>query len=179
MYFVTITRLNCALAQVIQELKAHGLWTSELAALDVWLVPYGNALGYQHYRTSGAIHIPAVSLGRLAQLIGWEKVSLRDVLRHEYGHGIAHCYPGLIRSGQFVRAFDAAHTADAPTEFVHGKFVTEYASTSPSEDFAETFMVYLKYHGRIPDRFATPAINRKWRFIQRLARHIAAGKRRF
>ena len=57
------------------------------------------AFGWQWYRGSGNICIPAISLSRLAEkLSGSPTTGLMDILRHEYAHAVAHCYPGLIRS---------------------------------------------------------------------------------
>lgn len=46
--------------------------------------------------------------------------------------------------------------------------VTEYAATAPGEDFAEVFWKYLKHKGKLPRHHDTPAIRRKWRFVEEL-----------
>jgi hypothetical protein len=54
-------------------------------------------------------------------------------------------------------------------------FITDYATTNASEDFAETFMFFLKYR-RSLDRFANrPAVYRKLRMVERA---VAMGARR-
>ena len=43
------------------------------------------------------------------------------------------------------------------------------------EDFAETFMVYLRSKGTLPECFSTPSIRRNWKFIRDLGRVVASG----
>jgi hypothetical protein len=57
--------------------------------------------------------------------------------------------------------------------------VSEYAATSLSEDFAETFMLYLKYDGELPERFNTWRIRRKWTFIKDMGGAVRRGQRRW
>ena len=47
-------------------------------------------------------------------------------------------------------------------------YVSDYAKTMPMEDFAETFMVYLKYKGKIPKSFTHKKLIAKWSFIKRV-----------
>jgi hypothetical protein len=104
---------------------------------------------------------------------------LRDILRHEYAHAVAHCYRDLICSNQFVTAFEINH--DNPTEFEYDEdiHVSKYAATNACEDFAEVFMLYFKHSGKIPGRFNTAAIRRKWKFVKLLLARIKAGKKRW
>jgi hypothetical protein len=37
------------------------------------------------------------------------------------------------------------------------------------EDFAETFMYYLEYSGRLPKKFNYPEIKKKWEFVKLLS----------
>jgi hypothetical protein len=46
--------------------------------------------------------------------------------------------------------------------------VTKYAATAPAEDFAEVFWLYLKHKGKLPKKFETEAISRKWNFVAEL-----------
>lgn len=105
------------------------------------------------------------------------RASLRDVLRHEYGHAVAHWYSGLIqRSSRFSETFGGSYwrenhrDAEDPDDFV-----SDYAMTKPMEDFAETFMFYLRHDGELPSRFKVPAIKKKWSFIRDLGKRIGSG----
>jgi hypothetical protein len=54
-----------------------------------------------------------------------------------------------------------------------------YAATAPAEDFAETFMLYLRFGGTLPARHASTTIKNKWKFIRRLSDAISKGQRRW
>lgn len=180
MHIVTITRLNRAVARVQTELDRHGFWDEPLADIDVYLVPFGgDCYGWQAYGGGGDISIPALSLAKLADWWHGNYTSLADVLRHEYGHAVADTHRGLIRSRRFTNAFDASHEAAIEWTFDPEVHVTRYAAEDPSEDFAETFMAYLKDDGRLPAHLDTPAIRTKWRFIRTLGHAIQAGGRRW
>lgn len=45
--------------------------------------------------------------------------------------------------------------------FLLNDFVTDYACTNPSEDFAETFMLYLRYRNSLSRFFKRPGVQRK------------------
>ena len=150
----------------------------------------GKWLGYDE----GNIYIPAhlgtlyklkaLAPKRILSLLGdlaKGRSSLRDVLRHEYGHAVAHWYSGLIqRSSRFSETFGGSYwrenhrDAEDPDDFV-----SDYAMTKPMEDFAETFMFYLRHNGVLPARFKVPAIKRKWRFIRDLGQAIGKGQFRW
>jgi Putative zinc-binding metallo-peptidase len=59
------------------------------------------------------------------------------------------------------------------------QFVSEYATTNASEDFAETFMFYLKYR-RSLDRFVNrPGVYKKIRMVERAVAMAARRTRNF
>ena len=176
---VTFCQLNRALARVRRELEAHGFWDEPLASIEVFLVPFGNAYGWQWYGSTGKIEIPAVSLSRLRDLFGRRYTSLADVLRHEHGHALADTHRGLFRSRQFRSAFGAAHDSETESDFDPEFHVSAYAATSPKEDFAETFMLFLKHGGRLPACIDTRFIRAKWKFVERLGRAVRTGRRRW
>lgn len=147
----------------------------------------GKWLGYDE----GNIYIPA-HLGTLYRLKAMApkrvlsmlgdlfeaRTSLRDVVRHEYGHSVAHWYPRLIQhSTRFKETFGGSYwredhrDAEDPNDFV-----SDYAMTMPKEDFAETFMHYLRHGGELPRKFMTPAIRRKWKFVRDLGRVVRNGE---
>ena len=45
--------------------------------------------------------------------------------------------------------------------FLLDEFVTDYATTNPGEDFAETFMLYLRYRNSLSRFFKRPGVQRK------------------
>jgi len=177
---ITMQRLQSAMDDVVDELEQVGLWNERLAKVDVYLTWAGTAYGYQFYRSSGHIEIPALSLSRVIEMIfGGARMTLRDLLRHEYGHAVADTNRGLIRSTRFSDAFGTPHDSEIPSDYSKDEHVTEYAATNSSEDFAEVFMFYLKYSGKIPTRYKTQSIKQKWYFVDRLCQQIADGKRRW
>ena len=180
MNIVTLNRLNRAVSDVQKELEAHGFFDEKLAAIDVYLSWCGFAYGWCWYGTSGNVHIPAVSFGKLFEgVVGGSRTTLRDTLRHEYGHALAHTHRALFCSVPFKRAFGTHHDADIRSDYDPERHVTPYAATSPSEDFAEVFMLYLRHGGELPERFNTWRIRRKWRFIRDLGAAVKRGQRRW
>ncbi|XZE36555.1 hypothetical protein SH501x_002134 [Pirellulaceae bacterium SH501] len=70
-------------------------------------------------------------------------------------------------------------TEAAKVKFFYGyllsQFITDYATTNASEDFAETFMFFLKYR-RSLERFANrPVVYKKLKMVERA---VAMGSRR-
>lgn len=180
MTFVTFNRLNRALADVQCELEVHGFFDEKLQRVDVYLAWFSFAFGWCWYGTSGDIGIPALSFGTFYDhVLGESRTSLRDVLRHEYGHALAHTHRALFCSVKFKRAFGSHHDADVKSEYDPDRHVTPYAATSPSEDFAETFMTYLRHDGELFERFNTWRIRRKWRFVRDLGVVVKRGQRRW
>lgn len=179
MQFVTLARLNRANYAVTCELQTHGFYDHQLQAVNTYLVPFGLAHGWQWYGSTGDISIPRVSLSRLSHIWTGGYTSLRDVLRHEFAHAIADTHRGLFRSAFFFDSFGAAHGWDCEWEYDPEQHVSDYAATASAEDFAETFMLYLRHSGSLPARHATTTIRHKWRFVRRLAAAISKGQRRW
>lgn len=178
-HFVTMASLNRALDRVVPELERHGFWDDAVEEIDVCLVPVGGAYGWQYFGEGGEIGIPAVSLSKLLDWWRGDYTALADVLRHEYGHAVADTHRGLVRSRQFVEAFQASHESDIEWDYDPEIHVSEYAAFCPSEDFAEVCMLFLKRGGALPSHLDTPNIRAKWNFIRRLGRAIRAGQRRW
>ena len=101
------------------------------------------------------------------------------MLRHEYGHAVAHHHRGKIRSRKFSDVFWASHDCkdERPWEYEEDLFVSPYAATSPSEDFAETFMFFLRHRGDLPSRFQNKYLRPKWDFILELGRDLESDKK--
>lgn len=144
-------------------------------------IPTANALGTFYHGSSvfsrafgfsdGNIFIPAITVSKWIE--PYRHVSLRDIIRHEYGHAMAHYYPELIIDNkEFRKAFNG-HYYDLKFS-VNGdssSYVSEYAQTSPMEDFAETFMVYTRRHGRPLVRM-NDSLSRKWAFMDWLRERV-------
>lgn len=159
----------CRLPQLVAP-DAHGFFFHETS----WLARFQ---GYE----AGHIYIPQWVL---AQGPWQDRGSLRDVVRHEYGHAVAHYYPALVRrSSRFREAFGDRYDSGGPSWSESGRpgrdFVSDYAQKMPMEDFAETFMLYLGHGGRRPGQFSSRAIQRKWKFISDLAETVGSGRRRW
>ena len=175
---ITMPRLQSALDDVMGELDELGLWNKRLAKVDVYLTWFGKDYGWQWYRGSGHIEIPALSLSRLSEIfLSGGRMTLRDLLRHEYGHAVADTNRALIRSRRFTDAFGTPHDSEIPSDYLEDEHVTAYAAKDSSEDFAEVFRYHLKHRGRLPSRFQTLAIRRKWSFVSRLIKKIRDGER--
>ena len=179
MKVVTPNRLRSGLLQVRHELRRLGFLSPAVSNVRVRLTAFGTAYGYQHYGGSGEIHIPAVSLSRFSTILGYPYTSLRDVIRHEYGHAVADQHRGLIRSRKFSTAFGAGHDFDKRDAFDPEVHLTPYAAHSPGEDFAETFMIFVRTGGVLPERNGSMSIKRKWRFLNDLSTSISRGRARW
>lgn len=133
------------------------------------------AMGFYDFEDQ-CIHIPAFYPAGLFPEWYGERQTL-DVLRHEFGHALADKYRKFFRGGIFKEAFGASYGEKKVFEGGDWKneYVTEYASTMTQEDFAETFMLYMKYKGKMPARFrGKRAIEKKWKTVGRIIREIAA-----
>ena len=179
MKIVTPKRLRQGLSQIRQELQQLGFLSEGVRKVRVKLTPFGTAYGYQYYGSSGDICIPALSLSRFSTLLGYPYTSLRDVLRHEYGHAVADLHRGLIRSKKFSSAFGSGHCFEKREEFHPEVHLTPYAVHSPGEDFAETFMIYVRNGGGLPRGVNSRTIREKFLFLSELAGSISRGVRRW
>ena len=173
MRIVTPKRLRQGISQIRRELQQLGFLSEGVRKVRVKLTPFGTAYGYQYYGSSGDICIPALSLSRFSTLLGYPYTSLRDVLRHEYGHAVADLHRGLIRSKKFSSAFGSGHCFEKREEFHPEVHLTPYAAHSPGEDFAETFMIYVRTAGVLAACHQSKAIKSKWLFLQDLSKSIS------
>jgi hypothetical protein len=179
--YVSLRRLTVANAKVTREMARLGLWSDGLCEVGVYLVPVSHYCYGWHQGTPGAISIPAVSLAYLDDRRNGRHTRLTDILRHEWAHALAAVHPDFVRCPQFIRTFGGEYDDKAgPWEFSPERHLTWYASTAPSEDFAETFHFYLRHKGRLPLRLTGRSILiRKWRYIDRMARRMALGRESF
>ena len=153
---VTLDSLNRALRQVTLELDAVGLWDGKLDKVEVVLsyLPSGlwGECGFVYDRGVGGLSALAgfregvIYLPFNARVSRRRGETLRDVLRHEYGHALAWLRPSFVRGTWFRETFGAAYDeewAERPA-FDSGRYVSEYATTNAKEDFAETFVAWLR-----------------------------------
>lgn len=171
-HLISLRDVDRANRQVTGEMDHLGLWSPRLEDVTVWLVPV--SLGcYGWFMPEGDIYVPAVTGAQLADLVLGHHTRLTDVLRHEWAHALADRRPRLVDTKRFHRAFGGSYESSEPVrEYAPDHHLTEYAATSPSEDFAETFHFYLRHKGRLPLRLqAKSVIARKWDFVASAARH--------
>ena len=119
----------------------------------------------------GNIHVPIICT---AAILGSERRVLVDVLRHEYAHALEDNYEQFVHVKAFTKAFGAEY-GDAVVfkEGTEENYVSTYAQSMTQEDFAETFMFYMKYKGKLPEKWAgNRAIRTKWSFIDDLRAKI-------
>jgi hypothetical protein len=170
---INIDQLNRAHSHVTRELDSLDLWLSRMAQVEVYLTAWNPmgfvCYGWQNYGTDGSICIPSISGPRISDwLFNRRGYTLRDVLRHEWAHALAHHHHDKVSKHSFIRAFDGDHDSDAEFDYDPEIHISEYAATNASEDFAENFMYYIKHRGEIPNKWQTPAIAKRWRYIASL-----------
>ena len=126
-----------------------------------------------------SVYLPIAALWRDLGV----KANALDVIRHEFGHALADLYPGALKKGgTFRTAFGGAYGEVPAEEHVAAgwgdRYVSEYATSSTQEDFAETFMLFVKYKGKIPAKFAKrPVIRKKWRAVAEIVKRVAVAVR--
>lgn len=92
-----------------------------------------------------------------ARAFGAKSLSLRAVLRHEFGHALAD-YLHLEDRRCFKRVFG------------QGTFLTRYAAHNADEDFAETFMRFLTWGGQLRREDPDASLCAKWRYVRKAIR---------
>ena len=171
-HVITWQDLCRANVQVTGELMKLGLWSSRLDEITVyWVTASWTCYGW--YR--GDIFIPAISIPQLSDLIMGRHMRLTDVLRHEFAHAIADCFPRLMDTARFVRTFGGPYESSAKVfEYDPHEHLTPYAATMPAEDFAEVLAYFVRHKSRLPLRLHNkPAIVRKWEFVGWLATKVS------
>jgi hypothetical protein len=179
---ITLARLDKAARRVRSEMGAHGLWTEPVAGVQILLIDTGESYAeYEWVGTgdSGVIVVRAIATARRVEARQGTFTPLVDILCHEYAHALANIYKGLIRSRQFTMAFGASYDNHERFAYSPETHMTEYAATNASEDFAETFMRFLKHGGELPAAYDTEFIRRKWRFVARFCASVRRGKSRW
>lgn len=172
MSLVTEAELARALAVARRDFRSCGLYTYALEQVPVRLTGTADAYGY--FSESGEIEIPSWSWSRLLEQYVGRACSLEDVLRHELAHALADQHMALVDTPRFADIFGAAYwdewMEDVP--FDPMAYVSEYATTAPCEDFAETVMVYARHRGRVSRFAARHGVMRAFRWIAVLATQL-------
>ena len=150
------------------------------------IAPYSAITGRMGYFDfdDHQIHFPSIYLpfGWLMGCVG-EKEPASDVIRHEFGHALADRYPAALKKGGLFREAFGGVYSDKPAPDIdpaNWEFdcVSEYAASATREDFAETFMLFVKYKGRIPAQFmGKPVIAKKWKAVAEIVKRVAAATR--
>ena len=183
---ISLKQINSAAFTVQDELFKVGLWFegSKLADTEIYwcalsplslsdadgffthcVSPVQKILGFEQ----GHIYIPSFVLSKKI----WKKRgSIRDVIRHEYAHSFAHYYPKLISKSDFKNTFGDEYYTYEPIKMEKKAFISKYARIMPMEDFAETFMVYVKRKGVMPSTIKNKQLIKKWQYIDSLIKLI-------
>jgi Putative zinc-binding metallo-peptidase len=159
---VSYKQLNSALYDVQEELYKVGLWYHDAPIAEtevVWCAwPQIDVPGASGFFIDGLWGIS----GALARLLGYEagniyipkwillhgpwqnRGSLRDLVRHEYGHALMWHFEEEGESKEFIKPFGGSYSSNSGSPMFADCYVSKYAMTNPAEDFAETFMHYLR-----------------------------------
>ena len=81
----------------------------------------------------------------------------------------------MVGMWMFIKAFgDVCGDSVVAKERDKRNYVSDYARTNTQEDFAETFMLYMKYKGNFPKKFSRrKAIRIKWEAVAAICKDIA------
>ena len=174
---ISTAELNRALFKVQHELYQNGLWNEGSPLTDVevkldstpTLFTQGNFTHaikkYEHFMgyKEGIIYITQFSLSYLENS---KYSSVRDLVRHEYGHAFAEKYDRLIRKKNFENVFGDRYYDAKKNKMPNEAYFTDYAKDNSMEDFAETFMLYLKWKGKLPKKFTNNQLIKKWNYVE-------------
>ena len=185
---ISLKQTNSAALSVQRELFAVGLWyeNTKLIKTNVYwsampCLGITDALGFFTIGVSFMNKIQGLEEGHiyipkwvLSQGFNQNRGSLREIIRHEYGHAVAHYYPELIdNSTDFEKVFGAAYYSNEPTGMEEVAYISAYAASMPMEDFAETFMVFVRRKGIVPSKISNKKLLAKWQFLANLCNIIS------
>ena len=185
MVFTSFGEMEAAFNKVRKELEKLGLLLdgSPLDKVECYherfslggLSGFRGCMGFYDFKDRN-IHVPAFYPAGLFPMWYGERKML-DVLRHEFGHALADRFKKFFCGGVFKEAFGASYGEKKVFEGDDwtNEHVTAYASTMTQEDFAETFMLFIRHKGKMPARYCGKrAIVKKWKTVERIIREIAA-----
>ena len=184
--YISEAGVKAALYRVRRELKDMGLLftNSKMSRVKVihdglsrdGLAGFVGIMGFYNPQTQN-IHIPAIWP---AALLPWYKERcMTDVLRHEFGHALEGKFPLFFHNERFWKAFgDEYGGIEVTKNGDERNYVSKYARKYTQEDFAETFMLFLKHKGVLPKKFSRrKAIRAKWETIAAICQDIAKKKK--
>ena len=179
--------LKSTFYKVRRELREMGLLSDGSKLDDVKIIRetfsrdglggmFGGAYGFYHFDDQN-IHIPTIRTAVLDPR--YSERRMVDILRHEFGHALSDKYSRFFNDDVFIKAFgDVCGDSVVAKEGDERNYVSDYARTNTSEDFAETFMLYMKYKGKLPKKFSRrKAIKAKWAAVETICEKIAAKKK--
>jgi len=131
---------------------------------DEGVTPWHKFLGFEE----GVIYLPR----NIPHSLYVPGGTLVDIIRHEFAHAWAWLDRDYIDSKWFTEAF-GGYYSDAGklgSEFDRNEFFSEYAMRNRKEDFAETFMCFLRYRGSL-ERFKNrPGLYKKLKAVEWVVR---------
>jgi hypothetical protein len=182
--YLTEGSLFSAFSKVRRELREMGLlWDGskldtvkiirETFTWDGFGEMFGGAYGFYHFDDKN-IHIPTIPTAVLD--LRYPELRMVDILRHEFGHALSDKYDHFFNSDVFVEAFGGACGEKVAKEGDERNYVSDYARTDTSEDFAEMFMLYIKHNGKLPKEFRRKAIKTKWAAVESICQKVAKSR---
>lgn len=128
---------------------------------------FGRVVGYE----PGHIFIPKI----VPVQMWWQsRGSLRGILFHEYAHAVAYYFPELVTGRKFNSAFGGPYGWQAHRGVqIKDAYVSDYAMTSPAEDFAESFEFWITRRRSLHTRTFHPQLKAKFAYIASMIKHLA------
>lgn len=185
--YVSESAVKSATVRVRRELRDWGLLSPE-SRMDEVEVIYGpwdpsgfvGIMGFYSFEDNN-IHIPAVfPPALLTWYKNWyENRFMSDVLRHEFGHALAARFSKFFHDKRFRKAFGGIYgVLKVAEDGDESDYVSAYARKYTQEDFAETFMFFLKHKGVLPRKYAyREAVRTKWETVAAICADIARLKK--
>ena len=184
--YASETGVKSALYRVRSELKDMGLLSQNSRLSKVKVIHDGlsvnglsgfvGIMGFYDPQTQN-IHIPAIWP---AALLPWYKERrMTDVLRHEFGHALEGKFSKFFHDERFRKAFGGEYGVIAVArDGDERNYVSSYARKITQEDFAETFMLFMKHKGILPRELSRrKAIRLKWETVAAICQDIAKCKK--
>jgi hypothetical protein len=173
--------LEARVVQLFRELEQAELGLRpKIFVSDEWLSPADQgAIGVPFFLLHPRLR--ALESRMMFEVEGGSPAWCMKLLRHEAGHAFDHAY-GLSRRKDWKEIFGSPSRPYQPyfyeidpesRAFVHN-VPDHYAQAHPSEDFAETFAVWLDPRSDWRERYKGRPALRKLRYVDRLMREVRA-----
>lgn len=120
--------------------------------------------------------------GMMLEVEGGPEQKCMRLLRHEAGHAVCVAYRLQYRHrtrevfGRFSQPYPDSYQPKSDTREFVDNLDWWYAQSHPSEDFAETFAVWLRSSSRSRQKYATWPAMRKLEYVDQLMRQIKGKK---